>query len=203
MLPARAAFMRDDLRRSASLAQLELLETPSNFLSEVARSVVQLQRLLCAAQLHGLGEAHVLALALACSHSLHADASLRSDASDGDGGTLSVNERLLRRSCERAGLGSQTAQLLVLAAGDAAKQLLRANTQEAVERGAFGSPSALVTRIPRIPRIPDSAPPSSTRATQELATQELFFGSDRMEQLAHYLGLPYGGPQPQASLAKL
>ena len=26
---------------------------------------------------------------------------------------------------------------------------------------------------------------------------------NRMEQLAHYLGLPYGGPQPQASLAKL
>ena len=67
-----------------------------------------------------------------------------------------------------------------LAQGEATKKALRANTEEAVARGAFGSPTAFVQEAD--------------------ASEAMFFGSDRMEQLAHHLGLPYHGARPPSRL---
>ena len=68
ILAARAAFMAADLRRSASLAQVALLPPPGNFLTEVARGVVRLQRMLCAAAAHSqIDDAGERSLALAIS----------------------------------------------------------------------------------------------------------------------------------------
>ena len=53
MLPARAAFMASDLQRSAACCGVGLLETPNNFLSEVARKIIGVQRVLAAAELQG------------------------------------------------------------------------------------------------------------------------------------------------------
>lgn len=53
------------------------------------------------------------------------------------------------------------------------KQALVANTEEAVARGVFGSPTAFVT--------------------SEAGEVQMLFGSDRMEQMAHLLGLEYHG----------
>ena len=49
-LPQRAAYLQQDLRRNASLFAVDILPVPNNFISEVARAVVHVQRVLCAAQ---------------------------------------------------------------------------------------------------------------------------------------------------------
>ena len=55
------------------------------------------------------------------------------------------------------------------------KDRLKANTDEAVERGAFGFP-AIFTKVD--------------------GEDQLFFGSDRFDVIAHELGLPWHGPNP-------
>ena len=176
MLPAKGAFLVQDLARSAALYEVPLLETPSNFFdAPLQRSALKVSRLLCAAQLDGCDDAKVLALALAASKCLHADPGLRA------GSELTIDDSLMRRACAGAALDrTQTQALLELAQGEATKQALRANTEEAVARGAFGSPTAFVHEAG--------------------APEAMFFGSDRMEQLAHHLGLPYHGARPTSRL---
>ena len=177
MLPAKGAFLVQDLARSAALYEVPLLETPSNFFdAPLQRSALKVSRLLCAAQLDGCDDAKVLALALAASKCLHADPGLRA------GSELTIDDSLMRRACAGAALDrTQTQALLELAQGEATKQALRANTEEAVARGAFGSPTAFVHEARGAP-------------------EAMFFGSDRMEQLAHHLGLPYHGARPTSRL---
>ena len=43
-LPQRAAYLQQDLRRNASLFAVDILPVPNNFISEVARAVVHVQR---------------------------------------------------------------------------------------------------------------------------------------------------------------
>lgn len=57
----------------------------------------------------------------------------------------------------------------------AVKDRLKANTDEAVERGAFGFP-ALFCAVD--------------------GEEQMFFGSDRFDVMAHELGLPWHGPNP-------
>ena len=169
-LPARGAYLTQDLARSAALYEVPLLAMPTNFFgAPLQRSALKAARLMCAAQLNGLDDAAVLDLALAVSNGLHADTTARNADSE-----LTIDDALLQRACVQVGLEAQL--LLQLAQGDAAKQLLRTNTEEAVARGAFGSPTAFVAG--------------------EGGQEALFFGSDRMEQIAHHLGLPYYGARP-------
>lgn len=177
MLPAKGAFLAQDLPRSAALYEVDLLETPSNFFdAPLQRSALKVSRLLCAAQLDGCDDAKVLQLALAASKCLHADRGSRS------GAELTIDDSLIRRACADAALDlTQTQALLELAQGEATKKALRANTEEAVARGAFGSPTAFVQEA-------------------DAPSEAMFFGSDRMEQLAHHLGLPYHGARPPARL---
>ena len=176
MLPARGAFLAQDLARSAALYEVPLLETPSNFFgAPLQRSAIKVARLLCAAQLDGCNDAKVLELAVAASNCLHADPGARS------GSELVIDDSLMRRACADAELdGTQTQALLELVQGEPAKQLLRTNTEEAVARGAFGSPTAFVQTVD--------------------APEAMFFGSDRMEQLAHSFKLPYHGARPTSRL---
>ena len=176
MLPAKGHFLVQDLARSAALYEVPLLETPSNFFdARLQQSALKVSRLLCAAQLDGCDDTKVLQLALAASKCLHADPCLRA------GSELTINDSLMRRACADASLDrTQTQALLELAQGEATKQALRANTEEAVARGAFGSPTAFVHEAD--------------------APEAMFFGSDRMEQLAHHLGLPYHGARPTSRL---
>ena len=171
VLPARGAYLTQDLSRSAALYDVPLLPVPTNFFSKpLQRSALQVARLLCAAQLNGSDDAKVLDLAVAASGCLHAEPAFRTDSE------LTIDERLLQQACLQVGL--EAPGLLQLAQGEAAKTALRTNTEEAVERGAFGSPTAFVVSD-------EGAEPDA-----------MFFGSDRMEQLAHHLGLPYHGARP-------
>ena len=71
MLPQKASFLAEDLRRSSSMLDIALLPTPGNFFSEVARAVVSVQRILCAAQGDGLSAERQLELAIAFSNCIH------------------------------------------------------------------------------------------------------------------------------------
>jgi glutathione S-transferase kappa 1 len=165
-LPQRGAFLLEDLRRNAILFELPWLGTPSNFFTEVSRDVLQIQRLI--AECTRSAPSQVPALVLAALHALHAEPSARS------GDELHVTPELLARIAAKAGVS--------LSPGKEAKELLTANTAEAVERGVYGSPTFFVT--------PRAAAPT---AGIEAGTPFLVFGSDRFEQLAKLLGKPYNG----------
>jgi len=78
-----------------------------------------------------------------------------------------------------------------MAASDTAevKDRLRQQTQRAVELGGFGVP---------LMAIPTSAfvrkPPGAAKAGQQI-----WFGSDRFEQMAFFLGKTWMGPNPPAA----
>ena len=175
LLPSRMRFMSQDIGRACAMSDIPILPIPSNFMSEVAREVVKVQRLVCAAQLRGLEPAEQLRLVLACSDSIHATPGLRTEDD-----ALRLDDAFLASVRDRSGLDSSLwAELLAQAGEAAAKDLLQSNTDEAVARGAFGSPTLFVP------------------AEEEGGREQLFFGSDRMEQLAFTLKLPYEGPKPR------
>lgn len=177
---AKGRWLGGDLARSADLAGLPILKTPTNFFSEVAKQVLGVQRLLCAAELHGMSQEHQLELASAFAHSMHADGSLRSGDNE-----LKVNEALFEAAFGLAGVDPADAKALVEAStGQAAKDLLKANTEEAVARGTFGSPTTFVT---------------SSGGGKPDVVEFMVFGSDRMEQVAHACGMPYHGTNPKVS----
>ncbi|KAF9184072.1 hypothetical protein BGZ51_003574 [Haplosporangium sp. Z 767] len=65
---------------------------------------------------------------------------------------------------------------LKLAADPEIKQIFKTNTDEAIAKGIFGAPSFLVKK-----------------AGEPQDKEVMFFGSDRFEMIAAYLGLPYPG----------
>ena len=66
VLKQKGAFMAQDLRRSSLQADVPLLETPSNFFTEVARAVLQVQRTLSAAEVHGFSQERQLEVCCFC-----------------------------------------------------------------------------------------------------------------------------------------
>ncbi|KAF9112556.1 hypothetical protein BGX27_003191 [Mortierella sp. AM989] len=60
------------------------------------------------------------------------------------------------------------------------KQIFKENTDEAIARGVFGAPSMIVKK-----------------AGDPEDKEHLFFGSDRFEAIAGFLGLPYPGLIPK------
>ncbi|KAG0357081.1 hypothetical protein BGZ54_000458 [Gamsiella multidivaricata] len=60
------------------------------------------------------------------------------------------------------------------------KQAFKSNTDEALARGVFGAPSFIVKK-----------------AGDPENKEHLFFGSDRFEMIAAFLGLPYPGLIPK------
>jgi glutathione S-transferase kappa 1 len=82
----------------------------------------------------------------------------------------------LHEALVAVGFASDAAAALLVQANDVTnKDALKRNTDEAVERGAFGFPALFVQRD---------------------GSDEMFFGSDRLSLLAHELGLPWAGPVP-------
>jgi len=99
-------------------------------------------------------------------------------ARDGAGAVV-MNEDVLIDVCRKAGLSAeQTAECLREAGTKENKALLAATVEDAIHRGAYGSPTLLVT----------------TDGNHQ--SEMIFFGSDRFEQLAFATGLPWSGPNP-------
>jgi glutathione S-transferase kappa 1 len=83
----------------------------------------------------------------------------------------------LKAGCLAAGIDDVTADRLVARIAEPAiKDALKANTDEAVERGAFGFPAMLVKNSD--------------------GGDELYFGQDRLELIAFEHKLPWQGPNP-------
>ena len=174
-LPQLGQFMMGDLQRNRGYFSVPTLPTPSNFFSQVARKVIKVQRILVAAQQAGVSRARVEAMITRFTQAIHLDRKVR-DAEN----NLNITDEFLVSTMVAAGASASEAKALLAAASTKpVKAALIANTNEAVERGAFGSPSFYVEGAP----APYDAP-------------FLVFGSDRFEQMAFVLGKKWIGPDP-------
>ena len=181
MVASRGAFQADDLRRNASLFGVPLLQPPSNFFSEVARSIIGCQRLLIAAQMHeATTDAHVEALTESLTRNVHLNPDLRDEEN-----ALKIDEAFIAACLSEAGFSKETSvKLGEMTSSAGVKEKLKRNTEEAVERGAFGSPTMFIT-------------------PKDGGNEFMVFGSDRFEQIAFACGLPYLGANPSSQQSRL
>ena len=176
MVAARGAFQAGDLARSGEMFGAPLLTPPSNFFTEVARSILGVQRLLIAAQLNpAVSDEQVEALVDAITYNVHMNSEIRTADND-----LIVDETFIAACLGKAGFTRETGSALVQGMSSSAdvKATLKQNTEEAVARGAFGSPTMFI------------------HPKEEGREPIMVFGSDRFEQIAHFCGLPYKGANP-------
>lgn len=102
----------------------------------------------------------------------------------GGGGDIAAPQGL-QEACVSAGLGSDVAgALLAKADSEDAKCRLKAITDEALKRGAFGAPWITLEKK-------HSNPPE-----QDSKSWHTFWGCDRFDVLAETLGQPWFGPMP-------
>merc|ERR1719199_1291094 len=88
-------------------------------------------------------------------------------------GNVAMNEEVLAGICQKAGLSAAEAgEVVAQLASDETKKLLKATVDEAVEKGAHGAPTIVVSGV-------------------EGRKEMVFFGSDRFEQLAYVSKLPW------------
>jgi len=174
MLPNRAMFVAQDVARNAVLYDLAILATPANFFSSVARDVLKVQRTLAGRVFDGAEPAELEALVSAFFHAIHADPANRNAQNE-----LIMDDAFMLATLGRAGLTpSQTSSALQRSQSAEAKQLLTDNTNEALELGAYGSPTMLI---------------HFGQPFEETGKPWLVFGSDRFEQIAKMARLPYPG----------
>jgi len=95
-------------------------------------------------------------------------------------GTDISQQAVVEEACASIGLSTEKIkQILEAAASPKIKELLRATTDEAISKGAFGAPIMIVKRVG--------------------VKDELFFGSDRFHILFPMIGLQWNGPQKPVS----
>ena len=177
MVAARGLYMPHDLRRSCAMFGVPLLDTPTNFFSEVARAILGVQRLLVAAQQDPSTTTEDLeALVDAFTYNVHMNADLRTADNE-----LKINEAFMAQCLSEAGFSQTIGQTLIsaMSSGDIKAELSK-NTKEAVARGAFGSPTMFIKQDPM--------------------EEFMVFGSDRMEQIAFITGNKYLGANPKEKL---
>ena len=106
---------------------------------------------------------------------IHTDASAR----DASGAVVMDESTLAKRLAVALGNDTAKAESCVAAASSAeVKELLKTNTSEALELGAFGAPYMVIS--------------GASGAPEEM----LVFGSDRFEQVAWAIRRPWLGPDP-------
>jgi glutathione S-transferase kappa 1 len=158
MLAARAPYLARDITRQA-----EYFDVPLALPSAFPPSTLGAMRLLTAVAERAPGALAPLTRALFSRFF--------------SGGDLAIEDpEVLEGALAEAGLAaSDRAPLLEARADPATKERLKAATDEAVERGAFGAPTYFV---------------------HDGGREEMYFGSDRLAVMAFAHGLAYTGPVP-------
>mmetsp|Transcript_7143 Transcript_7143/g.11229 ORF Transcript_7143/g.11229 Transcript_7143/m.11229 type:complete len:195 (+) Transcript_7143:80-664(+) len=171
-IPPKVRFLAGDLKRNRALFQCDILPMPANFFSEVSRNILRLQRVLVAAQAHDVPREKIESLITAFTKAVHLDRSFRDSKNN-----LTIDNQLICKCMQTAGICEKDVTILLTWSNSRmAKDMVRANTEEAVNLGAFGAPSFYVQNAPKPFQKPF-----------------LLFGSDRFEQLTYILNLKWHG----------
>ena len=93
-----------DLKRNTDFFNVPLLPVPSNFFSEVARSSIACQRLICAAQLRSKDQKSVEDLVESLTSGMHLNPTCRTD-----GNNLTLDEAFVTSALAGAGLSAAEA----------------------------------------------------------------------------------------------
>uniref|UniRef100_A0A7S0I430 Glutathione S-transferase kappa n=1 Tax=Hanusia phi TaxID=3032 RepID=A0A7S0I430_9CRYP len=168
---SKGVWMRQDIRRCGETFGYPILDMPKNFFTEVARATVDCQRLIVAAQLLGRKEEEVRGLITVLTDGIHADKGLRTEENN-----LTIDSAFIETCAKKVLPADAVQQVIAASKSQEAKDQLKANTEEAVSKGIFGSPSFVFY----------NADPSK---------EILIFGSDRFDQIAHVLGVEWKGPK--------
>lgn len=178
-------FSAQDMQRNNDWFNVELLPTPSNFFGPdgpsdkrgLARNMLYM-RTLCAVS-RDCSEEELAAASASVFDMIHTDVSAR----DASGAVVMDESTLAKRLALALGNDAAKAESCVAAASSAeVKKLLKANTSEALELGAFGAPYMVISGHER----------EASGAPEEM----LVFGSDRFEQVAWAIRRPWLGPDP-------
>eukprot|EP00298_Acanthocystis_sp_HF-20_P005256 c15492_g1_i1.p1 GENE.c15492_g1_i1~~c15492_g1_i1.p1 ORF type:complete len:251 (-),score=99.96 c15492_g1_i1:55-771(-) len=184
VLPPKAKFQADDLRRNSELFNVPLLPTPPNFFTEVARNSVRLQRVILAAQLSGLPNTQVHRLVDTFIDAVHSDQTKRTAGND-----LIIDEKMIYQCLISIGLSvDNSKQLIQVSSSEDTKAKLKSETEFAVKKGVYGSPTMIIHPV------------------DEKSKEEgpfLVFGSDRFEQIGFLLHKKWEGPNPSTTNSKL
>jgi glutathione S-transferase kappa 1 len=168
-IPNKAQFLVHDMRRNIEWLKLEnqFQTTPVNFFGELPKISRSISRLLCVC-LGSLSVDKQWLLVDAAFHVIWEDPRYRSKENEF---VLPHGEDgILKDILDRAGVVRSGGEF-----GDG-KAELKANTDQVLELKGFGSP---------VLWFPDSS------------DRDIFFGSDRFEQIAHVLNLPWYGVNPK------
>jgi hypothetical protein len=186
-----AKISAQDMKRNIGYFSCPMLPMPTNFFGPdgpadkrgLARDM-RYQRLLTAIKLeqpHSLAAAtdHIFDI-------IHQGEQYRDDK-----GNVLLTDKLLEDVCVAAGFSSDAASTLVQERihADDVKQTLKNSTVDAVTKGAFGSPTFVISKL-------------DDGGTSEVEDQ-VYFGSDRFEQMAWANGWAWVGPDPSNPVAKL
>eukprot|EP00941_MAST-03F_sp_MAST-3F-sp1_P002647 g2647.t1 len=169
---AASTFASQDMKRAKDFYNISFLGPPGNFFGPdgpadklgIARDM-RYQRLLTAICLKY---------------------DTQPDTPDGDqrnNGNVIITEAKLLSICRQAGFSLAEADSLVSSINDAdVKNALKLKVEEAVQEGAFGAPTMIVTK--------DGS-----------SDKMIFFGSDRLEHLAFACNRKWEGPDPDRKLS--
>eukprot|EP00164_Ancoracysta_twista_P001469 GFYU01001917.1.p1 GENE.GFYU01001917.1~~GFYU01001917.1.p1 ORF type:complete len:305 (+),score=84.62 GFYU01001917.1:95-1009(+) len=168
MLPARAMHMLKDLRRNGAFYNLtEKIQMPEQF----PVNTLPTMRVLAALSLRAPEKVSSVSTELWLRYWCRGQ------------GIVEAEE--IVDACRAAGLSQSEAQSLLEASTTSeVKDILKANTDEVISRGAYGAPCIYIT-INADPKHPGSG---------------LYFGSDRFPQMCHLCELEWRGPDPTKPL---
>lgn len=180
---AQRAINMQDFQRNRGYFRVPMLPTPSNFFgpegpadkSGLARDM-RYQRLLTAIQLDYPNK--VMAATTQVFDLIHLGEKYR----DIDNNVVITNE-VLEAVCVSVGIPKETCTRIH---DDDVKNALKTTTKEALEKGAFGAPTIIVSKI---------------NSSKE--DEQIYFGSDRFEQLCCTHDFPWVGPCPDHPTAKI
>lgn len=187
--PAAAKVSFQDMKRNGVYFNVNLLDTPSNFFGPKGpadpsglASDMRYQRLLTAISMKG-DERALQNATSRIFEIIHFDATARDED-----GNVNMSESVLVNVARGAGFDAQEAKDLVGRdiASTAVKAKLREVTNEAIDLGAFGAPFFVIK-------------PHGAEDTEE----QVYFGSDRFEQMACVNGWPWVGPDPARPIARV